>query len=61
MKGQRGNKAYPAVNVLNKSLNIKPLTYPCAPRHESTEASSGQLLQEHVSESEKQKARRGRD
>lgn len=37
MKGQRKNKAYPAVNALNKSLNINPLTYPCAPRHGSTE------------------------
>lgn len=38
MKGQRGNEAYPAVNALNKSLNINPLASPGAPRHESTQA-----------------------
>lgn len=48
MKGQPGNKADPAVKALNKSLCIKLLTYPFAPRHESTDPLLGQLLQEYV-------------
>lgn len=61
MKGQPGNKADPAVKALNKSLCINPLTYPFALRHESTDPLLGRLLQEYVSESEKQKMRRERD